>query len=190
MQIAAIDAVEAEGQAEAPLIMVAGTNWHEGVVGIVASRLKDRYRRPAFVLSDLGEVIKGSGRSVPGIDLGAAVTAARQAGMLLAGGGHAMAAGISVERARFAELRDFLSDRLAKQAEGLPKQASLTVDGVLAARAASRVFLDTLEQIGPFGAGHAEPRFAMASCNLVKCDVVGNGHVRVIASGGDGAARP
>lgn len=183
---AAIDAVEAEAQHEAPLILVAGQNWHQGVVGIVASRLKDRYRRPAFALCDLGETVKGSGRSVPGIDLGAAITAARQAGLLLAGGGHAMAAGITVEKRRFGELQAFLSDRIARQVEALPRQASLTVDAVLAARAANRELLDTLEQIGPFGAGHAEPRFAVAGCNLVRSDVVGNGHVRVIATGGDG----
>lgn len=183
---AAIDAVEGEGQGDAPLILVSGQNWHQGVVGIVASRLKDRFRRPAFALCDLGDTIKGSGRSVPGIDLGAAVTAARQAGLLLAGGGHAMAAGITVSRDRLAELRAFLSERIARQAETLPRQASLTVDAVLAARAANRELLDTLDQIGPFGAGHAEPRFAIAACNLVRCDVVGNGHVRVVATGGDG----
>lgn len=183
---AAIDAVEAEGQQDAPLILVGGENWHQGVVGIVASRLKDRYRRPAFALCDLGDTVKGSGRSMPGIDLGAAVTAARQAGLLLAGGGHAMAAGITVEAARLKELQAFLNDRIARQAQNLPRQASLTVDAVLAARAASRDLLDTLEQIGPFGAGHAEPRFAVPGCNLVRCDIVGNGHVRVIATGGDG----
>ena len=97
-----------------------------------------------------------------------------------------MAAGITVEAGRFDELRAFLGQRLARQAEALPKQASLTVDGVLAARAANRELLDTLERIGPFGAGHAEPRFALAGCNLVKCDIVGNGHVRIVAAGGDG----
>jgi len=177
---------EAEGKRQEALILVAGHGWHEGVIGIVAGRLKDRFRRPAFVLSLGDGIAKGSGRSVPGVDLGAAVTAARQAGLLLNGGGHAMAAGLTVAEAQVGALEAFLTARIAPALAETPAADTLQLDGALAVRGATRELYDLLERAGPYGAGHPEPRFAVPSARVVRADVVGGEHVRAILSGADG----
>jgi single-stranded-DNA-specific exonuclease len=177
---------EAEGKQGAPLIVVAGRGWHEGVIGIVAGRLKDRFRRPTFVFALNDGVAKGSGRSVPGVDLGAAVTAARQAGLLLNGGGHAMAAGLTLAAERLAELEAFLAARIAPALATAVAADSLQLDGALAIGGATRQLYEVLERAGPYGAGHPEPRFALPSARIVRADVVGGEHVRVILSGPDG----
>jgi len=169
------------------LVAAIGEAWHPGVIGIVASRLKERFNRPAFVLS-LGEgVAKGSGRSVPGVDLGAAVTAARQTGLLVNGGGHAMAAGITVEADKLGDLVAFLLARLEPQVAAATAGPSLGFDGALSVAGVRRDLLDMLERAGPYGAGNPEPRFAVPGARLVKADVVGQGHVRCILAGADGA---
>jgi len=178
--------LQADERRDRPLILIAGRNWHEGVLGIVASRLKDRYRRPVFVLSITEGIAKGSGRSVAGIDLGAAVTAARQAGLLINGGGHAMAAGITLEESRIPELENFLSARLAAASEAAESVDSLNLDGAVSLGGVNRQLFDLLERAGPYGAGHPEPRFAVPAARVVKAEVVGGEHVRAILSGGDG----
>ena len=176
-----------DGPQEASLILAAGEGWHPGVIGIVASRLKERYARPAFVVALADGIGKGSARSVPGVDLGNAVIAARQAGLLLNGGGHAMAAGFTVEAARLDALREFLAARLAEAAGAAgPVQPTLCLDGVLTPGAATPDLADMLERLGPFGAGNAEPRFAIPAARLVRADVVGEAHVRCIVTGPDG----
>ena len=177
---------EAETAPDAPLVFVAGDGWHSGVVGIVASRLREHFHRPAFVLGLEDGEAKGSGRSVPGVDLGAAVTAAKQAGLLINGGGHAMAAGVTVEAAKLAALGEFLSGRLAPQLAAAPPPNSIGVDGTVSVSGANRQLYDIVEAAGPFGAGHAEPRFVIPGADVVKADVVGEAHVRVILAGGDG----
>ena len=170
----------------APLVLVAAEAWHEGVVGIVAGRLKDEYQRPAVVLAIRDGIAKGSARSVPGVDLGAAVTAARQADLLLAGGGHAMAAGLTVRADAIEDLRAFLGERLAKAGAGRQGTRDLNLDGALSVSGATRDLVDTLEQAGPYGAGHPEPRFAVADAHIVRADRVGTDHVRVILAGPSG----
>jgi len=171
-----------------PLTLVAAEGWHPGVIGIVAARLKEAFGRPAIVVALDGELGKGSGRSVPGVDLGAAVTAARQAGLLVNGGGHAMAAGLTIAASRIDELHEFLAARLAVQmtADGAARLATLGIDGALSVRGASEDLLDLLEKAGPFGQGHPEPRFALAAARVVNASVVGEKHVRCILTGGDG----
>ena len=170
---------------EAPLLFLASENWHEGVVGIVAGRLKDRFHRPTIVFSIRDGVAKGSGRSIRGVDLGAAVTAAKQAGLLINGGGHAMAAGLSVEIGQLEAVREFLYSRLAENIGVVASGPELTVDGVIAVGGATRKLFDALEDAGPYGAGHAEPRFVITGADIVKADVVGRDHVRVIATSDD-----
>jgi len=182
----AVEQAEEQQAARAPLLFVASQRWHEGVIGIVASRLKDRYRRPALVLAQTDGRAKGSGRSVPGIDLGAAVTAAKQAGLLVNGGGHAMAAGLTVAADRMAELQQFLSARIGPQLAEQPAVPELVFDGAIAVRAASRELFDTLEAAGPYGAGHPEPRFVLPGVSLLKVDVVGQDHVSFLVAGEDG----
>jgi single-stranded-DNA-specific exonuclease len=188
----ALARVEAMGDRAASLVFVAGDGWHPGVVGIVASRLKDRYGRPACVVAletgpDGSVVGKASGRSVRGVDLGAAVIAARQHGLLLAGGGHRMAAGFTVAAGRMDELRTFLAGRIAQQAAEAPLVPTLEFDGVLAVGGATVALVETLARLGPFGTGNAEPRFALADARVVRADVVGANHVRCILTGSDGA---
>lgn len=182
----AVAMAEKQTSDASPLVFVAGTGWHSGVVGIVASRLREKFHRPAFVLGLEDGQAKGSGRSVPGVDLGAAVTAAKQAGLLINGGGHAMAAGVTVAAAQVDALAGFLADRLAPQLAAAPPANSIGIDGTVSVTGATRHLYDTVEAAGPFGAGHAEPRFVVPGADVVKADVVGDSHVRVILAGGDG----
>jgi len=181
----AIDQVEGRPDDGMPLVVAAGEDWHPGVIGIVAGRLKERYNRPACVIALDGGEGKGSGRSVPGLDLGAAIIAARQAGILKAGGGHAMAAGFTVLRERLDDFRAFLADRLQAQLTG-ELVPILELDGALDCSGCSVDLVETLKQLGPYGAGNPEPRFAVVAARIVKADVVGNGHVRLILKGAGG----
>ncbi len=167
-----------------PIAFVASENWHPGVIGIVASRLKDKFHHPALVVAIEGEIGKGSGRSVGGIDLGAAIIAARQAGLLINGGGHKMAAGFTVARDKIDALRDFLAHRIGKQMEAEPLRPSLTIDGLASGPALQPDFIKKLAALGPFGTGNPEPRFALAECRIVRADIVGEKHVRIIAMQG------
>lgn len=159
-------------------LVVESEGWHVGVIGIVASRLVERYGRPAFVIGMDGELGKGSGRSVRGVDLGAAVIAARQAGLLVNGGGHAMAAGLTVARTALPELIHFLDARIAPQLGEAPAVRELGIDAALAPAAATQELVDMIERAGPFGAGNALPRFALTGVRVSYAQPVGEGHVR------------
>ena len=182
----AVEQVEAAGTAgpsAAPLVLAHDERWHAGVIGIVASRLKERYNRPAVVIAWEDGIGKASCRSVPGVDIGAAITAARQAGLLVNGGGHPMAAGFTVEQPGLEALSEFLQQRLADAAASAP---SLGLDGALGVEGATADLLEMLEAAGPFGAGNPEPRFAIAGAQLLRADIVGRGHVRCQLSGRSG----
>lgn len=167
-----------------PIAFVASENWHPGVIGIVAARLKEKFHHPALVVALQGEIGKGSGRSVNGIDLGAAIIAARQAGLLINGGGHRMAAGFTVAREKVNALRDFLTDRIGKQMEAEPLRPTLTLDGLVTGAGLAPDFVRRLSTLGPFGTGNPEPRFALANCRIVRADIVGGKHVSVIVMQG------
>jgi single-stranded-DNA-specific exonuclease len=173
----AIRQVEENGPGEG-LVVAAAEGWHAGVIGIVASRLKERFGKPALVVALDGGVGKGSARSVPGVDLGAAVIAARQAGLLLNGGGHPMAAGLTVAAAGLAELTAFLDARLARRLVEIAYRPSLGIDGALKPRGATLELLAQLERCGPFGVGNTQPRFALPAVRVAKASVVGDNHVR------------
>ena len=186
---AAIEQVGSAGEGErssAPFVLAHDERWHPGVIGIVASRLRERHDRPAIVVAWEGEVGKASCRSVPGVDIGAAITAARQAGLLVNGGGHPMAAGFTVEKARLEALADFLRTRLASTAGADADAPSIGIDGALAVEGATAELLEMLEAAGPYGAGNPEPRFALAGAQLVRSDIVGRGHVRCQLAGRSG----
>jgi len=188
-------AIEAGVQAEADLridaatgvVVVSGHGWHPGVIGIVAGRLKERLGRPVIVVA-VGEdgIGKGSGRSITGVDLGAAIMAAREHGLLLAGGGHAMAAGLTVEETQLPALAAFLDERLSAAVERAREDRSLLVDAVVAPGGVTPALVQSLEAGGPYGAGWPAPRVAAGPFRLVRAEVVGNGHVRVVAAGDDG----
>lgn len=163
-------------QGNSPLVFAAGEGWHPGVIGIVAGRLRERFERPAIVVALADGVGKGSGRSARGVDLGGAVIASRQAGMLINGGGHPNAAGFTVAAERLDELREFLTARVEAEADtNLP---ALTLDGALSLAAATPDLLTALERVGPYGVGNPEPRFAFPTVRVAKADIVGEKHVR------------
>lgn len=175
------DAGGGSANAMGSVALAHGDGWHPGVIGIVASRLKERYNRPACVVAfngGDGDLGVGSGRSVKGVDLGAAIIAARQAGLIVKGGGHAMAAGFTVARDRLAAFRAFLDDRVAAHvAEGgiLP---TLYLDGGLRPDGATEALVEEIALLGPFGAGNPEPRFVMPHVRLTYADRVGENHVK------------
>ena len=167
------------------VLVVESEGWHVGVIGIVASRLVERYARPAFVIGMDGALGKGSGRSVRGVDLGAAVIAARQAGLLVNGGGHAMAAGLTVARDSLPELNRFLDERIAPQLGAAPPVRELGIDAALAPAAATAELVSMIERAGPFGAGNAQPRFALTGVRVSYAQPVGEGHVRCTLVGAE-----
>jgi single-stranded-DNA-specific exonuclease len=174
---AAIEAVEAAPQSPA-LVFVAAKGWHPGVIGIVAARLRERYERPACVVALDEGIGKGSGRSVPGVALGPAVIAARQAGLLVNGGGHAMAAGFTVAADRLDRLREFLAERLGDGRGGERVVPELAIDGALSAAGAVRGLIEHLDALAPFGAANPEPRFAFPGLVLAHVEPVGSAHLR------------
>lgn len=177
---------QGEAAGDCPVLVVSGEGWHPGVVGIVASRLKDRFHRPACVVGVENGVGKGSGRSVPGVDLGAAVIAAHQAGVLEKGGGHAMAAGFTVAAGRIDAFREFLADRVSAALANTPLVAELSVDAAVSPRGANADLVRAVSRVGPFGTGNSEPRFVLSGARVVSSGVVGENHVRCTLAGGDG----
>ena len=153
-------------------VLVSGQGWHPGVVGIVAGRIKERFNRPACVAGFADGLGKGSGRSVPGVDLGAAVIAARQAGLLETGGGHAMAAGFSLRSERLDAFHAFLDERLAA-ASARPGAADLLVEGTLAVAGATAEVAQHLQRLAPFGAGNEEPTLVLHRARVTRADRVG-----------------
>lgn len=182
-------AIEASAAcANAPVAIVAGDGWHPGVIGIVAGRLKEKLHRPAIVIAvDEDGVGKGSGRSISGVDLGAAILAAKETGLLVAGGGHAMAAGLTVEKTKVDALGAFLNERLAADVERASGDKSLLIDAVLAPRGISPLWCDAIESAGPYGAGWPAPRVATGPVRIVESGIVGTDHLRLIVAGEDGA---
>jgi single-stranded-DNA-specific exonuclease len=169
------------GAGPGPAVLVtASTTWHPGIVGLLASRLKDHARRPAFAIAfNPNGVGTGSGRSVSGFDLGRLVREAVEAGLLVKGGGHAMAAGITVERAKLGELRAFFEQRAAADVFRLQDEESLKIDGALAAEGATLNLVDALEKAGPFGAGHVPPVFVLPRHRIADARLVGSAHIRI-----------
>ena len=177
---AAHGAVAAKGAGG--VVLAAGDGWHPGVIGIVASRLREHYERPACVVAFDGDVGKGSGRSAGGFDLGAAVIAARQSGLLINGGGHSQAAGFTVARDCLPELEAFLNDRMAEHAASGRYVPRMSVDGVLALQSVSTTLVELLERVGPYGVGNPEPRFVFPRVTVARADVVGEKHIRCFLS--------
>jgi single-stranded-DNA-specific exonuclease len=185
---AAMLAAEAQIAAGRATVLVTGQGWHPGVVGIVAGRIKERFNRPACVAGFTDGLGRGSGRSVAGVDLGAAVIAARQAGLLVTGGGHAMAAGFSVLADRLAALHGFLDERLSA-ASAMPSAADLVVEGTFAVSGATAEVARHLERLAPFGAGNEEPTLVLHRARVVRADRVGReaNAIRAFVEGeGDG----
>lgn len=183
--------VQAEAEtmyaADRAVTVVSGRGWHPGVIGIVAGRLKEKLGQPAIVIAlDEHGVGKGSGRSIPGVDLGQAVLAAKEAGLLVAGGGHAMAAGLTIDADKVPAFADFLEELLSARVAAAVADRALLVDSVHAPGGVTPDLVTALEMGGPYGMGWPSPRVAIGPVRAVRVDVVGNGHVRAIVAGDDG----
>lgn len=184
---AVTDAALATAVPAAGCVVVAGQGWHPGVIGIVASRLKERMNRPAIVIAIQDDgTAKGSGRSITGVDLGAAVLAAADHGLLIAGGGHAMAAGLTVAEPRIADLAAFLDARLAPAVAAATAERALSIDTAVAPRGLNAALVDVLETAGPYGQGWPAPRVAAGPFTIVDARIVGENHLRLALAGADG----
>ncbi len=178
------------GQHNRSVICVTGQGWHPGVIGIVAGRIKEKTGKPGIViaLDESKGIGKGSGRSIAGVDLGAAIIAAKDAGLLVAGGGHAMAAGLTIKQEHLEAFGEFLEDRLAKSVAQASGSQTMKVDLVIAPGGLMPELVHHLDRAGPFGVGWPGPRVVVGPVRLVKADIVGADHLRLIVSGSDGAS--
>ncbi len=195
IELAAVAEAEAESmtalgtEEKGAVIVTASPRWHPGVVGLVAARLKERFGRPAFAIAlGPGEIGTGSGRSIPGVDLGRAVRHAVTEGLLVKGGGHAMAAGITLRKDALGPFRAYLEETLASAVEAARRDDALLVDGALTARAANAELVATIARAGPFGAGNPEPLIALPAHTVAYAEEVGQAHVRARFAAGDGGA--
>ncbi|MDQ0393099.1 single-stranded-DNA-specific exonuclease RecJ [Labrys monachus] len=189
LEEALVEAVAALGAEEkGAAIVTASANWHPGVVGLVAARLKERFGRPAFAIAFNKEGVgTGSGRSIGGVDLGRAVRLAVERGLLAKGGGHAMAAGVTLAQAELGAFRAFLEAELRHGVEAARAAAAIEIDGALAASGASIELAEMLERAGPFGQGNPEPVLALPAHRVAFADEVGGAHLRLRLKGHDGA---
>jgi single-stranded-DNA-specific exonuclease len=194
IEVATVAQAEAEAMAalgaeeKGAVVVTAAEGWHPGVVGLVAARLKERFGRPAFAIAlEPGGIGTGSGRSITGVDLGRAVRHAVSAGLLLKGGGHAMAAGVTLRKDALSAFRAFIEDALASAVEAARREDALLIDGAITAAAANNEMVATIARAGPFGAGNAEPVIALPAHTLVYTEEVGQAHMRARLRAGDGA---
>lgn len=195
IELGVVDQADLQAQAamgktgNLPALVVAGKGWHPGVLGLAAARLKERYKVPSFVLgisSQTGEAT-GSGRSIKGVDLGAAVQAAVQADIVRKGGGHAMAAGLSIAESRIGDLRAFFEETLAEETAFARQNQALKIDAALTASGATIALIEQIEKAGPFGAANPAPMFAFPAHRVVYADIAGTDHVRCTLAAADGS---
>ena len=185
--LSAIEMLEGTPQ-EYPIAFAAGKDWHQGVVGIVAGKLKERYNVPAFVMSIEPDEVKGSARSVPGVDLGALIIAAKEKGLLTKGGGHTMAAGFSLPEDKIEAFRRFAGEYVRQKLGEEDVAPVIEVDSALDLLGANTDFAAALELLEPFGAGNAEPKIVLEHVRVVKPGIVGAGHVRCFLTSGNGGS--
>lgn len=183
--LSAIEQVEGSPQ-EYPIAFVYGNDWHQGVIGIVAGRLKERYNVPSFVMSIEPDEVKGSARSIPQVDLGALVIAAKERGILTKGGGHTMAAGFSLEEAKIEEFKKFVGEYVSNKIDGEEVTPVIEIDSVLDVGGANIELADYLEKLEPYGAGNSEPKLMLKKVNIIKPVLFGVGHVRCVLTSQNG----
>ncbi len=159
-------------------VILAMEGWHPGIIGVVAGRLKDQFYRPSIVIGLDNGIGKGSGRSISGVNLGDAIVAAKDAGLLQAGGGHAMAAGLTIDEEKIQEFQSFMSDYLKEEIAAAIKERALKIDGLLSAGAVNLGLLDEIDMVGPYGAGHPQPVFVLPDLRLQYAKALRGGHIR------------
>lgn len=183
----AIEMLESQPQ-EYPIVFVAGHDWHQGVIGIVAGKLKERYNLPSFVMSVEADEVKGSARSIPGVDLGALVMAAKEKGLLTKGGGHTMAAGFSLEESKLEDFRRFAGEYVRDRLGDEDITPIIELDGQLDLAGATVSLADKLALLEPYGAGNSEPRLLLRRVRINKPSIVGSGHIRCFLGGDNGGS--
>ena len=170
------------------VVVTAAEGWHPGIVGLVAARLKEKFGRPAFAIAlEPGGIGTGSGRSIVGVDIGRAVRRAVAEGLLLKGGGHAMAAGVTMRKGALAELRAFLESTLGADVEAARRASGLLIDGAVSAAAANADLVTMIGRAGPFGSGNPEPIIALPAHTVTYAEEIGQAHVRARLKSGDGS---
>ena len=185
--LSAIEMLEGAPQ-EYPIAFVAGKDWHQGVVGIVAGKLKERYNVPAFVMSIEEYEVKGSARSIPGVDLGALIMAAKEKGILTKGGGHMMAAGFSLEEGKLEDFRKFAGEYVRQKLGDESITPVMEIDSTMDLLGANTAFAESLEMLEPYGAGNAEPKIVLERVRVTKSGIVGAGHVRCFLTSANGGS--
>lgn len=183
--LSAIEQVEGSPQ-EYPIAFVYGSDWHQGVIGIVAGRLKERYNVPSFVMSIEADEVKGSARSIPQVDLGALIIAAKEKGILTKGGGHVMAAGFSLEESKIDEFKKFVGEYVLSKTGNEKVTPILEIDSVLDVGGANVELADYLEKLEPYGAGNNEPKLMLKRVNIIKPVLFGTGHIRCVLTSQNG----
>ena len=169
-----------------PILVLAGKDWHEGVIGIIASKIKDKYNKPTVIISLNENNGKGSARSVVGFNMGKQIIQAVQLGILEKGGGHKMAGGFTISRNNISKFRDFLIKKYEKLKTINSNIINLYLDTTIAPSALNLEFFEEIDFLGPFGPGNSEPRFVIENLKVIKSDIVGNNHIKSLLTGKDG----
>ena len=168
-----------------PVIILHGKNWHEGVIGIIAARVKEKFNKPCIIISDDGEIGKGSGRSIHGFDLGSTIIGAVQSGILIKGGGHKMAAGFTINMSKIKEFKEFVLRKFTSVNVNLEEKNNYYFDAEIAPSAVNMDFFEKINILAPFGSGNPEPRFVIKDVKLVNSKIVGEKHIKSILVGSD-----
>jgi len=171
---------EANKYKQEPILVLSGNNWHEGIIGIIASRIKDKYNKPVFIISLNGGEGKGSARSIIGFDIGSAIISAVQSGILKKGGGHKMAGGFSIEKGRIDDLKNFLTKKFHKIDSRYKESKNLYLDAVLSSTALNEDFFEDINLLSPFGPGNSEPTFVLENIKIVNSSVIADKHIKII----------
>ena len=169
-----------------PVLVMSGNNWHEGIIGIVASRIKEKYSKPTILISLKQNIGKGSARSVVGFDIGSQIIKAVQCGILQKGGGHKMAGGFILKKENIPTFRDFLIINFEKSNINSSASTNLYLDSIIAPSALNEVFFDEINCLAPFGSGNSEPKFVIENIKVISANIVGNNHIKLVLSGKDG----
>ena len=169
-----------------PVFVLSGDSWHEGIIGIVASRIKEKYNKPTILISLNKNVGKGSARSILGFDIGSLIIKAVQSGILERGGGHKMAGGFTLKKENIPVFRDFLIQNFEKSEANLSKNMDIYLDSIIAPSALNEEFLNEINYLAPFGVGNSEPKFAIEDIKVVSSNIVATKHIKSILIGKDG----
>jgi single-stranded-DNA-specific exonuclease len=177
---------EIEQNLKDPVIILAGKDWHEGIIGIVASRIKEKYNKPTFLISLSSGIGKGSARSIVGFDIGSVIIKAVQLNILIKGGGHKMAGGFSLNSENIPQLKEFIIKEFKKTSLTTSKKLNLYLDSIITPTSLNEIFFDEINNLSPFGSGNNEPKFVLENLKVISSKIVGDNHIKTVLIGSDG----